>query len=177
MINKFTAQQLRDRLHYNPATGVFTWLVRACNNFGSIENSIGRMAGRDNGRYIQITLGGRTYNAHRLAWLYMTGDWPPACVDHINRDTHDNRWANLRAATVPQNMQNAKTRIDSRSGHRGVSYERGRWRARIQAFGKRQFLGYFAAKEDARSAYREAAARLHGEFGQDGRTVIEGVKT
>ena len=58
--------------------------------------------------YLQIMIDGKMYKAHRLAFLYMLGDFPPNNVDHINGKPGDNRWINLRAVTQKQNTQNRK---------------------------------------------------------------------
>ncbi|WP_428999737.1 HNH endonuclease signature motif containing protein [Stenotrophomonas maltophilia] len=46
------------------------------------------------------------YRQHRLAWLYMTGQWPSGEIDHINHDRSDNRWHNLRDVSHQANQQN-----------------------------------------------------------------------
>lgn len=89
-----TAERLREVLEYDPAIGVFRWLIKPC---GQI--SIGDIAGCRHGEgYVQIRVIGRIYLAHRLAWLYMTGEWPISLIDHRNLDRSDNRWSNLREA-------------------------------------------------------------------------------
>ena len=40
----------------------------------------------------------------------------------------------------------------------------GTWQAQIQVAGKRRFLGYFAAKDDAARAYDAAAREAFGEL-------------
>jgi hypothetical protein len=104
--------------------------------------------------------------AHRLAYLYMTGEWPPAGIDHRDTNRSNNRWNNLRAATQLQNSTNSSIRIDNTSGYKGVYWHIGarKWRAQIVSKGKIHLLGYFSTPQAAHRAYCEAAIRLHGEF-------------
>lgn len=154
--NSLTAERLRELLHYEPTTGVFTWRARRCNRAaGGVAGSL-----RDDG-YWSIRLDRRPYRANRLAWLYVTGEWPPHLIDHEDRDTGNNRWLNLRPATHSQNHQNQKVRKDSMHGIQGVQrHERGLWRARITVRGRRIHLGYFKTPEAAAMA-RQAGARVH----------------
>jgi hypothetical protein len=85
-------------------------------------------------------------------------------TDHRNGNGLDNRRSNLRPATNGENMRNARRHSDNRSGFKGVSRNRGRWRARIQVVGGELALGRFDTAEGAARAY-DAAALLHfGEF-------------
>lgn len=167
----FTAAEAMRRLDYEPDTGAFTWKVRVMCMGG------GRMPGQEAGTikdgYRIISLYGRAYRAHHLAWLFMTGDWPPAGVDidHINRDRSDNRWANLRLATRAQNNVNTSTRRKSRSGHRGVGRRApgkkgrpGRWFARIVVDGKVVHLGMFDSLDEAVEARRRAEMKHYGRY-------------
>lgn len=150
-----TANTLRELLAYDTETGEFWWRV-------------GRLAGQRAGSlhhlgYRMIRIGGRSYLEHRIAWLYVKGEWPSAEVDHKNRTRSDNRWENLRAATHGQNQCNAVRVI--REMPRGV-YPRGngRYRAQLRKHGKLFNLGDHATVEAASSAYRAAAQQHHGEF-------------
>ena len=155
-----TAARLRELLHYDPETGVFTWRVNRGN-----KPTAGMKAGRRlQSGHLQITIDWQTHAATRIAWLYMTGDWPVAMVDHKNRVASDYRWSNLRAATRLQNQANARVRKDSRSGVKGVSAVRQKFRAKIRAGGKKIHLGYFDTPEDAHAAYVAKAKELFGEF-------------
>lgn len=101
----------------------------------------------------------------RMARLIM--DAPKGVqVDHRNKNSLDNRRCNLRFATVPQNCQNRKCRVNSLSGLKGVLTRRYGFGAEIQAFGVRIPLGTFKTAELAHAAYCKAAAKYHGQFAQ-----------
>lgn len=102
--------------------------------------------------------------AHRLAWLYMTGEWPKSeMVDHENTVRNDNRWSNLRDSTRTVNMENQRqAHKGSQSGLLGVSPRpNGAWVAQIQVSRKKLWLGEFSTPEQASTAYIEAKRRLH----------------
>jgi len=160
-IADITAQRLRELLHYNPETGVFTWLVlpkKAWVKPGSIAGGIGGFG------YTTIKINGTGYRASRLAWLYMTGEWPEHHIDHVDRDRSNNRWSNLRSATVKQNHENRNVYAKSESGHSGVTLDRTRtpvrWLARIKHNGVHMHIGRFERLEDAIAARVAAERRL-----------------
>lgn len=93
----------------------------------------------------------------------------PKCglfVDHINRNTLDNRRQNLRYATASENQMNRGVSSSNISGLKGAHWDssKGKWRPEIQANGKRYKLGYYITAEEAAQAYADAAKKLHGEF-------------
>lgn len=166
-----TAERLREVLNYDPETGVFAWIANT-----TLRNLIGKAAGCKDGsaahKRIIIRIDSELHMAHRLAWLYMVGEFPPSWVDHINGDGFDNRWANLRLASVAQNMANSKTRVDNKSGLKGVQKQKnksGTWMARITVGRKNIYIGTYATKQEAHQAYLVAAQKYHGEFACDGR--------
>lgn len=136
-----TPELLRSRLSYDPATGIFS------RNKGHAK--VGRIATKG---YIQISVAGDRYMAHRLAWLYVHGSWPDGQIDHINQDKTDNRIANLRVVSNKQNQENIAKWIKNTSGRRGVRYLRGNWVAEIKQFKKKVHLGSFDTIIDAVSA-------------------------
>ena len=113
--------------------------------------------------YIRITVLGRRYYAHRLAWFYVHGEWPAEQMDHINGDRSDNRIANLREATQSGNGQNKKMQRNNTSGCIGVTWSKRRkkWLAKIGVAGKVSYLGYFDIFDDAVAARKEAKLALH----------------
>lgn len=161
-----TQERLKELLHYDPETGMFTWKLKRTGG-----TKAGDIAGAASDRgYIKIKIGGKTYSANKLAWLYMTGSWPPIgmIVDHADLNTRNNAWANLRLGTQSQNSGNQKVRQNNKSGLKGVSRKGGRWVAQIQTNGTKKHLGYFGSKEDAHAAYIKAAKEYFGDFANDG---------
>ena len=73
------------------------------------------------------------------------------CIDHIFGDTNDNRKQNLRIANKFENAENAKLRVDNKSGTKGVKWDKKtkQWVGQIQCHNKRFHLGYFKDLQDA----------------------------
>jgi hypothetical protein len=111
-------------------------------------------------------IGRKNYSAHRLAWLYVYGEWPSDQIDHINRNRSDNRIANLRIATPTQNQANRSVCKRNTTGFKGVTVDprTGRFRAKIRVNGKRTHIGVFDSAEEAGAAYVAASRRVYGDF-------------
>jgi hypothetical protein len=159
-MSELTHSRVREVLDYDPQTGIFTWKTMLAHR---------RKAGTTAGSklphgYTEIGLDNVSYLAHRLAWFWMTGEWPDGQVDHIDLDRSNNAWSNLRVATHRQNVYNSSLRRNNTSGHKGVIRRKYAWHARIMANRKLHLLGDFKTKEEAIEAYQDAAKRLHGEF-------------
>jgi hypothetical protein len=158
-----TQEDLKKYFRYNDVTGIFTWITPTSNRV-----KIGSVAGcydKDRNRYF-IRINGYLYLSHRLAWLYMTGEWPNDVIDHINGDSSDNRYCNLRSCSQMQNTWNAKLSIKNTSGHKGVSWskERKKWVVMIKSGDKYKHIGRFIKKQDAINAMESARRKMHGEF-------------
>lgn len=159
MMKKLTQNKLKELLHYDPGTGVFTWLIQASKNV-----HVGDLAGcldRYNG-YARICFCGVSYLAHRLAWLYMTGKWPEEGIDHRNGIRSDNRWENLREASGSLNQQNRrKANKNSTTGLIGVQRARKGFAAQIWLAGKRRCIGIYPTPELAHKAYLKVKRDIH----------------
>lgn len=118
--------------------------------------------------YRVVSVKGRQYFAHRLAFALMCGRWLNV-IDHVNRNRTDNRWVNLREANKAGNAKNAGLRKDSQSGYRGVSYRKsnGKWRAYIQADGVQHHLGFYATAEEAHLARQAVISQHHKHFSNE----------
>jgi hypothetical protein len=147
------SQAILDRLEYCPTTGVFTW-----------KNPRITAGTIDKNGYHAIKVNGKTYKSHRLAFLFMTGDWPKNDVDHINGTKTDNSWKNLRDVTTTVNMQNqTKAHKCNKSKYLGVTALKGsnKWRSRITVNKRQLFLGMFETAQEAHEAYLNAKKRYH----------------
>ena len=124
----FTVARLRELLHYEPTTGIFTRVVgrRGAAKAGDVAGCL-----HPNG-YIYICVDGKRYMAHRLAHLYMVGAWPPAMIDHRDNCKHNNTWANLRPATGSENQLNASARKNNKLGQKNISKNHGSYTVTVQ---------------------------------------------
>jgi len=154
-----TQEELKRQLHYDPATGAFTWRV------SRPGVKAGKVAGANRGQYRVITVNRRTYGAHRLAWLYVHGNLPDE-IDHRDGDPSNNRIKNLRPATRAQNAANRGIFKNNKTGYTGVSFiqSRGKFQATIGVGGKNVTIGLFDTLEEAAAARSAATKKVHGEF-------------
>jgi len=152
-----TAERLRELLHYDRETGIFTWLSNPGKNA-----LVGRRAGSVARGYVILQVDKNHIPAHRAAWFFVYGYWPEHFIDHINGDPADNRISNLREATKRENMQNLKASFrNNKCGILGVSKRNNRFRAVININGSVKHIGYFDTPEDAHSAYLEEKRASH----------------
>jgi len=149
-------EALKRQIHYNPDTGEFRRLVR-----GLPGNQV---VGSNTQRY-------RVYRCketkalcplHRVAFAFM-GEEVPAIVDHINGDGFDNRWCNLRAASVSKNNCNRKVSSNSFTGIKNVNLRGSRFVVRVKCPAG-EYRESFPTLEEAEAAAIRARNALHGEF-------------
>jgi len=152
-------------LNYNEETGDFTW--KKTGRGRKADCSAGWIG--DQG-YRIISIGGRSFRAHRLAWIYTHNRQPKNLIDHIDGDRLNNKISNLREATPQQNLQNAVVGKRSTSGFKGASWnnKNSNWRSQITFRGENKYLGSFGTAEEAHAAYCAAADSMFGEFANYG---------
>lgn len=157
-----TQALLKEVLHYNPDTGHFRWLVAS-----GRRAVVGAVAGhlRKDG-YIHIGILGKIYKAHRLAFLYMTGDWPLGVTDHSDNNKDNNAWSNLRDCSITENMQNRKLQKNNTSGSKGVHFRKDikKWTVQVSDKGIQRHLGFYVDKEVADLVATEARELYHGMY-------------
>ena len=158
---KLTVAALRELISYDPETGIFQWKTRRRGRLLS-----GHVGDRTRSGYLRVGISYQRYLLHRLAWLYMTGEWPKDQIDHINRIRADNRFANLREVTNGENQQNmVRAKRQNKTGllgaHKANPAAGKGYYARIAVNGKTIQLGYHKTAEAAHAAYIEAKLKYH----------------
>ncbi len=153
-----TAERLREVLRYDPETGEFTRIVTL-----SSRARTGQVVGSpDANGYLRVMLDGRSYLLHRLAVLYITGQWPQGEVDHRNGNVACNAWSNLRDVPRAINGQNQRqAHVDSRTGYLGVSHNKRGFKAAICINRTVHRLGTYKTAAEAHAAYVAAKRELH----------------
>ena len=160
-MSDLTQARLKELLSYDPDTGNFIWIKKT-----SVYSSIliGSVAGSVNDRgYKYIKIDGKDYRAHRLAWLYVYGEFPDDIIDHMNRDRADNRISNLRIVTQSVNSKNGKIRKNNTSGITGVYWYKPtqKWLALASINKKLTRLGLFDTIEEAIAARKAAEKKFY----------------
>lgn len=160
-----TQKELKHWLSYSPIVGVFEWRrpghrIRAGALAGCVDMATG---------YVVIRVRGKSYRAHHLAWLYMTGEWPEMDVDHKDGDRNNNAFSNLRLATKEQNQWNKKA-LSGSPGVKGVTWMKavGKWRGMVGIGGRKIHVGLFKTISEAEAAVKAKREELHGEFANHG---------
>ena len=156
-----TQEYLISIIDYAPLIGSFHW--RYCVNKSNLWNAkyAGELAGtvfesKPGSFYIRIKIKGITYQAHRLAWLYMTGLWPEDQIDHRDGKGYNNKWINLREANNSQNQYNAKGPAIDLVGKR--------YRAKITINRVQIHLGMYDTYKEAVEAYKAVSIEYHGQY-------------
>lgn len=156
-----TQQTLKQIISYNAETGKFVYLVDV-GRWGRVK--AGSAAGfHAHSGYLKIMFLGKKHYAHRLAWLYVHGEWPRNNIDHINGDKTDNRICNLRDVSQSINMQNMVSATKkNKLGVLGVHERRGKFSAHFRHNNKHCYVGDFPTLELAKAAYNEVRNSLIG---------------
>lgn len=151
--------ELQALLNYDPITGIFTWRKKPSRRVcvGSVAGQLRKADG-----YVVMTIERKPYYAHRLAWLYMTGQWPGFHIDHKNTVRSDNRFKNLRQADVFPNQQNVRVATSrSSTGVLGVFPSGRGYRACVRFDGKGYYSTTFDTTSEAYAAYLSIKRHLH----------------
>lgn len=167
---EWVKKEIKSRVNYNPDTGELTWAERGVPYFDRLYagKTIGHSwVGKNGYTYYtaKVEFKGRkiTLACSRLAWLIYTGDWPEHTIDHIDRNSLNNKWENLRDVTQAENNYNKDVYKSNKTGFKGVNKKAGRYWARITHNKITYRLGYHDTPEDAAQAYDKKARELLGD--------------
>ncbi len=109
-----TQEYLKSIFYYCPGTGyLYRDGKRAGYRFSSADNT-----------YRSIQIKGKSYREHRVIWLYVYGEWPKGCIDHIDGNRSNNRVSNLRDVSYLENQKNRKLNANNSSGMPGVTWNK-----------------------------------------------------
>lgn len=153
-----TFEKAKELFSYDREMGIIKWNYRFNN-----KQRAGLVAGSqrkdDTDGYIQISIKGKLYPAHRIAMLLSYGFYGDGLeVDHINHIRNDNRLSNLRFVTKSGNRRNQSRSSKNTSGVAGVYYYKAKRKyvAQIKVDGVNIYLGIFVTLEEA-TEVRKAA--------------------
>ncbi len=155
---RLCAERARELFSYVPETGTLTRKVylgvRGPGSYTTKPLAPGRA------RVVKVD--GKSYLAHRVAWLIETGEWPERFLDHKNGRRGDNALINLREASPQLNAENRrKARRGSRTGLLGVSCCGTGYQVRVTLAGTTRHLGTYRTPAEAHQAYLTAKRELH----------------
>lgn len=158
---ELTQEYLKSIINYDEISGIFTWKVQKGKRV-----KIGDIAGclDKNKKYLKFNIDRKSYLTHRLAWLYVYGEFPKNMIDHINGIKSDNRIENLREATRAENNWNTPKRKTNTTGYKCVYEESGKFVARCSINGTKFYLGRFDLAEDASNSFIEFSKIHHKDF-------------
>ena len=156
MINQETVRKL---FHYDAESGMLLWRNGNGRNVKPWQEAKAKNA---NG-YYTAKINGKSYLTHRLAWLYVYGEFPKEDIDHKNRIRNDNRLCNLRAVSRTDNCQNISLPSHNKSGHIGVSWFKSHncWTVYVKVNKKNKWLGYYKNLDDAIAARKEGEKQYY----------------
>lgn len=159
-------EYLKKIVLYSPRSGKFYWIKPPPTHSELLGEEAGSVVTNASGKkYHMIQIDGVKHKRSRLAFMYLDGKWPSAQVDHINGDSLDDRWQNLRDATSTQNNWNHKKRARRLNLPMGVrTTPGGRFSARIGYMGQQITLGTFDSPKEAEDSYKKARQKYYGEY-------------
>jgi len=144
---KLTQAKLKELLHYDQETGIFTRKVTAKHNAKRDD-----IAGWENkGGYLCISIDNKTYIASRLAWLYEFGYFPENEIDHKDKISHHNWIDNLRELSHQCNSRNCGNPKNNTSSVKGVVWDKPKqkWRVQIIINKKCKNIGRYKSFDNA----------------------------
>jgi hypothetical protein len=163
-LRMLTRENLKEYINYDPGTGKMVWIKKGRGL--TLGKEVGSITCGDNGYYYRrMKFEGRMVAAHRVIWLYMTGEYPEMLVEHVDKDTLNNKWCNLRLTSMSKRCSKSVIPKNNKTEIAGVSFnKKGKaWRASISVGKKAIYLGIYKDFFEACCARKSAEARYHNQ--------------
>lgn len=129
---RLTVDRLKEMLDYSAQTGEFRWKVSPAPRVRAGDIAGGKVS---NG-HSHVMLDWVSYPAHRLAWMYETGEWPMRHITHLNGDKRDNRFANLSITKLGKEKIREVVSLDRLKSRIDYNPETGRFRWKVAESGR-----------------------------------------
>lgn len=151
---------------YIPFTGEFYWIKDGAHHNSNMK--AGERAGQVNSKgYLHIYFDGKSYKAHRLAYILTEGREPKGLIDHIDGNKLNNIWTNLRECNSSQNAWNQKCSKNNLLGVKGVrKLPSGSYFATITK-GTERWTRTSRSLEAAVEWLSKKRKELHGKYARD----------
>lgn len=172
---KTTIEYLKECFEYKD--GKLYWKKRPRHHF-SCERSYNQINSKFEGleagfyrndksgpRY-KIKINYKQYFRSIIIWAIHNNRWPILKIDHKDRNTLNDKIENLREATDSQQRYNSKLGIRNTSGHKGVSWDKGRQKWLVEINNKK--IGRYNSYIEACEIYNKMIKIYHGEFAYNG---------
>ena len=149
------------RINKNDSMDIYTWRETKTKPDDWFKIKIKLETQKSGYKKYRIYINNNYYSLSRIIYKAHNKDWDITdismnnFIDHINRDSLDNRIENLRVLTNQQNQFNRNAK--------GYSFHKrnNKWQTRIVINGKYKYLGYFDKEQDAAIAYLKAKEIYH----------------
>ncbi|EMY6611164.1 MULTISPECIES: HNH endonuclease [Vibrio] len=133
------ATLIKNQLTYDPETGVIHWKEPGRGRRANLV--AGCVKQKQDNTWRRIVVDGAEYTSGQIAWSIMTGKFPEFIIDHIDGDSLNDAWCNLRRGDNCVAQRNLAKSKRNKTGVTGVKFSKGTYTAYIGTGNKQKYLG------------------------------------